>query len=70
MEVCNVFLNYLNTLCKLFYTCTCKIKKKFSFLGLKFGIVKPLQALIINYNLYNSASALGFSFSSEVRPNQ
>ena len=36
----------------------CNITKKLSFLGLKFGIVKP-KALIINYKLYNSASAVG-----------
>ena len=49
MEVCNVFLN---TFCKEFYTCVhvkCNITKKLSFLGLKFGIVKPLQS--INYKL-------------------
>ena len=32
MEVCNVFLNNLNTFCKEFYTCMCNIAKKLSFL--------------------------------------
>ena len=32
MEVCNVFLNNLNTFCKEFYTCMCNITKKLSFL--------------------------------------
>ena len=58
MEVCNVFLNNLNTFCKEFYTCTCNITNKLSFLGLKFGIMKPL--LRINYRLYKSAKAVGF----------
>ena len=51
MEVSNVFLNNLNTLVKNFIHVhvKCNIKKKFSFLGLKFGIVKPLKS--INYKL-------------------
>ena len=32
MEVCNVFLNDLNTFCKEFYTCMCNITKKLSSL--------------------------------------
>ena len=32
MEVCNVFLNNLNTFCEEFYTCMCNIAKKLSFL--------------------------------------
>ena len=32
MEVCNIFLNNLNTFCKELYTCTCNITKKLSLL--------------------------------------
>ena len=42
-------LNNLNTFCKEFYTCTCNITKKLSFLGLKFCIMRPL--LSIDYKL-------------------
>ena len=37
MEVCNVFLNNLNTFCKEFYTCTCKMQhyKEIVFSGVK-----------------------------------
>ena len=32
MEVCNIFLNNLNTFCKESYTCMCSIAKKLCFL--------------------------------------
>ena len=62
MEVCNVLLN---TFCKEFYTChvKCNIAKKLSFLGLKFGIGKPLQS--INYKLSNH-SCFSLCFLHEI----
>ena len=43
--VCNVFFNNLNTFCKEVVHVKCNITKKLSFLGLKFGKVKPLQSI-------------------------
>ena len=60
MEVCNVFFNNLNTFCKEFYTCTCKMAlvnggfsphspepfyKEIVLFGVKIGVVKPLQSI-------------------------
>ena len=68
MEVCNIFLNNLNTFCKELYTCMCNITKELSFL------VKILHNVTHNkdlkkkktFKLYKLPRPNAFSVSSVV----